>query len=144
VTSERDGLAAVPRRILFSYENLLPTSQADAEVVLNTAGALARRGHEVTVAVPAPPNVSSSFEDDVLESMMRKFDTAALRTASGDVFGRIYEYFLAEFRTVHLRHPVIGDHQIELAWEILENFQSIRGILLRNHIISQSLDDFFT
>ncbi len=66
MTSERDGLAAVPRRILFSYENLLPTSQADAEVVLNTAGALARRGHEVTVAVPAPPNVSSSFEDDVL------------------------------------------------------------------------------
>lgn len=28
---------------------------------------------------------------------MRKFDTEALRIASGDVFGRIYEYFLAEF-----------------------------------------------
>ena len=37
------------------------------------------------------------FEDAVLENMMRKFDTDALRTASGDVFGRIYEYFLAEF-----------------------------------------------
>lgn len=37
------------------------------------------------------------FEDELLESMMRKFDTEALRTASGDVFGRIYEYFLAEF-----------------------------------------------
>jgi type I restriction enzyme M protein len=29
--------------------------------------------------------------------MMRAFDSEALRTASGDVFGRIYEYFLAEF-----------------------------------------------
>ena len=37
------------------------------------------------------------FEDDVLEEMMRTFDSEALRTASGDVFGRIYEYFLAEF-----------------------------------------------
>jgi glycosyltransferase involved in cell wall biosynthesis len=39
-------------RILFSYENLLPTSQADAEVFLNTAGAIARRGHEATILVP--------------------------------------------------------------------------------------------
>ena len=29
--------------------------------------------------------------------MMRMFDSEGLRTASGDVFGRIYEYFLAEF-----------------------------------------------
>ena len=29
--------------------------------------------------------------------MLRMFDPKALRTASGDVFGRIYEYFLAEF-----------------------------------------------
>ena len=37
------------------------------------------------------------FEDGVLEEMMRTFDSEALRTASGDSFGRIYEYFLAEF-----------------------------------------------
>ncbi len=29
--------------------------------------------------------------------MMRMFDSEDLNTASGDVFGRIYEYFLAEF-----------------------------------------------
>lgn len=66
MTSERDRTAAVPRRILFSYENVLPTSQADAEVVLSTAGALARRGHDVTIAVPAPADMSSSFQRDVL------------------------------------------------------------------------------
>ena len=43
------------------------------------------------------PKDYERFEDDVLEEMMRTFDSAALRTASGDVFGRIYEYFLAEF-----------------------------------------------
>ncbi|TQE99576.1 MAG: SAM-dependent DNA methyltransferase [Spiribacter salinus] len=43
------------------------------------------------------PKDYERFDDELLESMMRKFDTQALRKASGDVFGRIYEYFLAEF-----------------------------------------------
>ena len=43
------------------------------------------------------PKDYERFEDDVLEEMMRTFDSEVLRTASGDVFGRIYEYFLAEF-----------------------------------------------
>lgn len=43
------------------------------------------------------PKDYERFDDELLESMMRKFDSEALRAASGDVFGRIYEYFLAEF-----------------------------------------------
>ncbi|MDE0155943.1 MAG: class I SAM-dependent DNA methyltransferase [Gammaproteobacteria bacterium] len=43
------------------------------------------------------PKDYERFEDDVLEEMMRTFDSETLRKASGDVFGRIYEYFLAEF-----------------------------------------------
>ena len=43
------------------------------------------------------PKDYERFEDDVLEEMMRTFDSEALRSASGDVFGRVYEYFLAEF-----------------------------------------------
>ena len=43
------------------------------------------------------PKDYERFEDDVLEEMMRTFDSDALRQASGDVFGRVYEYFLAEF-----------------------------------------------
>ena len=65
-------------------------------------------GAAVTVAMEAvedhfPPLAGQlpkdyeRFEDDVLEEMLRTFDSEALRTASGDVFGRIYEYFLAEF-----------------------------------------------
>ena len=43
------------------------------------------------------PKDYQRFEDDVLEEMMRTFDSEPLRKASGDLFGRIYEYFLAEF-----------------------------------------------
>ena len=43
------------------------------------------------------PKDYERFEDDVLEEMMRTFDREDLREASGDVFGRINEYFLAEF-----------------------------------------------
>ena len=43
------------------------------------------------------PKDYQRFDDDVLEEMMRTFDSEALRTASGDMFGRIHEYFLAEF-----------------------------------------------
>jgi glycosyltransferase involved in cell wall biosynthesis len=58
-------------RILFSYENLLPTSQADAEVFLNTAGAIARRGHDAALLIPrrrlSEPSLSA-------ESILRYYD----------------------------------------------------------------------
>ena len=43
------------------------------------------------------PKDYGRFEGSVLEEMMRMLDSEGLRSASGDVFGRIYEYFLAEF-----------------------------------------------
>jgi len=43
------------------------------------------------------PKDYDKFESDVLEDLLRIFDAEVLRTASGDVFGRIYEYFLMKF-----------------------------------------------
>lgn len=43
------------------------------------------------------PKDYGRFDGSVLEEMMRMFDNEGLRNASGDMFGRIYEYFLAEF-----------------------------------------------
>src|SRR5205814_1244595 len=37
------------------------------------------------------------FEPKVLEDLMRLFNSDQIRQATGDVFGRIYEYFLAKF-----------------------------------------------
>jgi len=43
------------------------------------------------------PKDYGGFEASVLENLMRIFDSETLRTAAGDVFGRIYEYFLMKF-----------------------------------------------
>ena len=43
------------------------------------------------------PKDYDRFENDLLEDLLRAFDREALRSASGDVFGRIYEYFLMKF-----------------------------------------------
>lgn len=43
------------------------------------------------------PKDYEKFGSDLLEDLLRVFDSEVLRTASGDVFGRIYEYFLMKF-----------------------------------------------
>jgi len=43
------------------------------------------------------PKDYDKFENDLLETVLRIFDSETLRTATGDVFGRIYEYFLMKF-----------------------------------------------
>jgi type I restriction enzyme M protein len=43
------------------------------------------------------PKDYDRFDNKVLENLLRCFDSQALRTATGDVFGRIYEYFLMKF-----------------------------------------------
>ncbi len=43
------------------------------------------------------PKDYDKFGNDLLEDLLRIFDSDALRIASGDVFGRIYEYFLMKF-----------------------------------------------
>jgi len=43
------------------------------------------------------PNNYDRFDNKLLENLLRCFDSQALRTATGDVFGRIYEYFLMKF-----------------------------------------------
>lgn len=43
------------------------------------------------------PKDYDRFDNKLLEDLLRNFDSAALRNASGDVFGRIYEYFLMQF-----------------------------------------------
>ncbi|HIJ94884.1 MAG TPA: N-6 DNA methylase [Desulfuromonadales bacterium] len=43
------------------------------------------------------PKEYDKFDDKLLEVILRTFDSEALRNASGDVFGRIYEYFLMKF-----------------------------------------------
>ena len=43
------------------------------------------------------PKDYAIFEPKVLEELMRLFNSEQIKRATGDVFGRIYEYFLAKF-----------------------------------------------
>ena len=43
------------------------------------------------------PKDYERFDNKLLDKLLRCFDSQALRTATGDVFGRIYEYFLMKF-----------------------------------------------
>lgn len=44
-----------------------------------------------------PKNEYQQLENDVLGNVLRIFNDPALQSAKGDVFGRIYEYFLTQF-----------------------------------------------
>lgn len=78
------------------YDEILKTPKDG-----NLGAALVAAMEEIERAYPPLagqlPKDYSRFDNDVLESMMRTFDSDVLRSAAGDVFGRIYEYFLAEF-----------------------------------------------
>ncbi len=43
------------------------------------------------------PKTYTLFEKDLLEALLRTFNSDLLKAATGDVFGKIYEYFLNEF-----------------------------------------------
>lgn len=80
------------------------------------------------------PKEYEKFANDVLENLLRLFDSELLRTASGDIFGRVYEYFLPKFamdkaqdngeflRTVKcangldLRHDYNADGSLSCVW----------------------------
>ena len=44
-----------------------------------------------------PKSEYQELDNDVLGNLLRTFNDPALKTAKGDVFGRIYEYFLTKF-----------------------------------------------
>ena len=52
---------------------------------------------EYEVLAGALPRGYSAFEPELLAELVKIFDRPAIRAATGDVFGRIYEYFLNKF-----------------------------------------------
>ena len=91
----------VKRRALFlpevaRYEHILatPTNADLAEAVILAMTAIEESFEPLRGVLPKDFGI---FERNVLEDLMRTFNREALRNATGDVFGRIYEYFLMKF-----------------------------------------------
>ena len=84
----------LPEEARYDYITNLPTG-VDLGQALKTA-MLAIEGSFETLAGILPKDYHI-FEQEVLENLLRIFDREGLRHANGDVFGRIYEYFLMKF-----------------------------------------------
>ncbi len=78
----------------YGYLANLPESEDISEAV-NNAMRLIENDHPDLSGI-LPKNYQS-FDSDLLRSLIRIFNRESIQKISGDVFGRIYEYFLMKF-----------------------------------------------
>jgi len=90
------GKAAIylPEDSRFEHIANLPKG-ADVGAAIDEAMDNIEAEHEVLSG--ALPRGYTAFEPDLLAELVKIFDRPAIRNATGDVFGRIYEYFLNKF-----------------------------------------------
>ena len=78
------------------YDELMKLPQ-DVDLGKALVGAMEAVEREFEPLKNQLPKDYEAFGNSLLENLLRIFDSAVLRNASGDVFGRIYEYFLMKF-----------------------------------------------
>ncbi|HEY8688982.1 MAG TPA: class I SAM-dependent DNA methyltransferase [Chitinophagaceae bacterium] len=88
------GAIFLPQQAQFDYLVGLPESE-DIGAKIDNAMRLIEEENESLKGVL--PKTYTSFEKSLLLELLRIFNKEALRKASGDVFGKIYEYFLNAF-----------------------------------------------
>lgn len=79
----------------FDYLVGLPDSADRAKAVIDAMEAI-EEDYETLKGV-LPKSEYQQLDNDVLGNVLRIFNDPALHNAKGDVFGRIYEYFLTQF-----------------------------------------------
>lgn len=96
IKTEFQGKSAVylPETARFDAIASLPTGDDVGAAIEAAMDAIEA---EYPVLQGALPRGYSAFETDLLDRLVKIFDREALKTATGDVFGRIYEYFLNKF-----------------------------------------------
>ncbi|MFQ1894052.1 N-6 DNA methylase [Aeromonas veronii] len=90
------GKAAIylPEEARFDRIVNLPQGAKVGETIDNAMDAVEA---EYPVLAGALPHGYAAFEPDLLADLVKIFDRPAIKAATGDVFGRIYEYFLNKF-----------------------------------------------
>jgi len=93
---EYQGKAAMylPEEARYDYLSDLPQGK-DVGKALDDAMELIENEYDVLKG--ALPRGYTAFETDLLAEILKIFDRDSLKNATGDVFGRIYEYFLNKF-----------------------------------------------
>lgn len=90
------GKAAIylPEQARFDRIASLPEGAKIGEII---DAAMDRIEADYEVLAGALPRGYAAFEPELLAGLVKIFDRPAIRAATGDVFGRIYEYFLNKF-----------------------------------------------
>ena len=88
------GALMLPQLAQYDYLASLPEAQDIAEAI-NNAMRLIEADYPDLQGI-LPKNYQE-FEKDLLQELIRVFNKDAVKKATGDVFGRIYEYFLMKF-----------------------------------------------
>lgn len=90
------GKSAIFLPVEAQYDRILNLAEnADIGKAINAA--MKAIEDETQMLQGVLPKEYTSFEQDLLYNLVRIFDREELRNATGDVFGRIYEYFLNKF-----------------------------------------------
>ncbi len=91
------GKGAIYLREEARFDHLVNLTDADdrAEAIMNAMEKI-EEDYE-TLAGVLPKREYQELDNDVLGTLLRTFNDPALRNMTGDVFGRIYEYFLTKF-----------------------------------------------
>lgn len=88
------GAIMLPEKAKYDYLVNLPESE-DIAAAINNAMNLIEE--EYTDLAGILPKNYQEFDKPLLQNLVRSFNTQAVRKAKGDVFGRIYEFFLMKF-----------------------------------------------
>lgn len=90
------GRAAIflPEKAQYDYLVNLPDSTNVGQAINEAMDTIE---DQVNFLKGALPKTFTRFEPDLLRNLLRIFNRDALRVAEGDIFGRIYEYFLNKF-----------------------------------------------
>lgn len=91
----RKGAIFLRPKAQFEYLVNLPDSEDRAQATINAMESI-EEDYETLRGIP-PKSEYLELDNDVMGQLLRTFDDSALKKASGDIFGRIYEYFLTRF-----------------------------------------------
>jgi type I restriction enzyme M protein len=91
----RKGAIFLREKAQFDYLVERPDSEDRAKAVIDAMTSI-EEDYE-TLRGTLPKNEYQELDNDVLGRLLRIFNDPALKKADGDIFGRIYEYFLTQF-----------------------------------------------
>lgn len=89
-----EGAILLPEKAKYDYLAALPDSEDMAQAINNAMKLIEAEYPDLMGILP---KAYQEFEDKLLRDLVRVFNKDAVRNAKGDVFGRIYEFFLMKF-----------------------------------------------